>query len=89
MNDLNNQFKTVRVTATTSANGNISYGFGKKVYILAAWATRSDTFVCPYPVTNTDSGGASTWWLNVRSATSAGAAVASTEVTVSVLFIEA
>ena len=27
LNDLNNQFKTVRVTATTSANGNISYGF--------------------------------------------------------------
>lgn len=89
LSDLDNQFKTVTVTATTSANGNISYGFGKKVYILAAWATRSDTFVCPYPVTNTDASGASTWWLNVRSATSAGAAVASTSVTVSVLYIEA
>ena len=86
---LNNLYKTVTMTATTSGSGNIYYSFGKKVYVLAAWATRSDTFVCPYPVSGTGADGATTWWFNVRSATAAGAAVANTSVTAHALYIDA
>lgn len=84
------EVKAVQFTGTTSASGNVNYQFAgqKKVYVLGAYATRGDTDVFPYPATNTGLAGNYSWWFSVRAATPEHAPVASTEVTITVLYVE-
>lgn len=87
---LSSLFKVALFTATTSASGNVSYSFGKKVYVLAAWNTTSDNLVFPYPPGGgSGEDGSASWWFHVRFANSAHNVVANQSRTFRVLYIEA
>lgn len=85
VNGLRNNINSYSGTYTTSAGGNFSIGFSKKSVMLAAYCTRSDTLVIPYPTANTGTAGATTWWFHVQNTN--GSAVASTSVTVTVFYM--
>ena len=74
--------------ATTSMAGNTSYDFGKKVIVLTAWSTRTDTVVFAYPTKGTEDSGASLWWFHVRNTDTLESVAENTSLTISVCYID-
>lgn len=89
ISNLNNKIKITSFTGTTSAGGNISYTFSKKVWVLAAWNTTSDNLVFAYPSSaSPGQDGSTSWWFHVMFANANHAAVVSVQRTFRVVYVE-
>ena len=73
---------------TTSANGNLSYNFGKRVQVVSATAKRTDTIVLPFQSTEMDIYGNGNWWFHCCGVMADMAVVANTTLSLIITYYE-